>query len=48
VVDASTVLLGVTSHRLTELVQTGLALPRPAWLRQVRAWAAGLPQAVDA
>lgn len=46
-VDASTVLPGVTSRRLTELVGTGFALPRPAWLRQVRTWAASLPQAVD-
>ena len=42
VVDTSLVLPGVTSHHLTQLVASGYDLPRPAWLRSVRAWAEGL------
>jgi len=42
IVDTSTVLPGVTSHHLTQLVETGYDMPRPAWLRSVRTWAAGL------
>ena len=41
--DSSTVLPGVTSHQLTELVAMGYELPRPTWLRHVRAWAEGSP-----
>jgi Uma2 family endonuclease len=40
--DSSTVLPGVTSHQLTHLVARGYEMLRPAWLRQVRAWAEGL------
>jgi Uma2 family endonuclease len=40
--DSSTVLSGVTSQQLTQLVTTGYEMLRPAWLRHVRAWAAGL------
>jgi Uma2 family endonuclease len=42
--DSSTVLPGVTSHQLTQLVATGYEMPRPAWLRNVRAWAEELQQ----
>ena len=42
VVDTSLVLPGVTSHHLTQLVASGYDLPRPAWLRSIRAWAEGL------
>jgi Putative restriction endonuclease len=41
--DCSTVLPGVTSHQLTQLTATGYEMPRPVWLRQVRAWAEDLP-----
>jgi Uma2 family endonuclease len=40
--SSSTVLPGVTSHQLTQLVATGHETPRPTWLRHVRAWAEGL------
>ena len=40
--DRSTVLPGVTSQRLTQWVTTGDEMPRPTWLRRVRAWAEGL------
>ena len=39
--DSSTALPGVTSHQLTQLVAMGYDLPRPTWLRHVRAWAEG-------
>jgi Uma2 family endonuclease len=39
---ASATLPGVTSVHLTQLVQTGLTLPRLTWIRRVRAWAASL------
>ena len=42
--DSSTVLPGVTSHQLTQLVAMGYDLPRPRWIRHVRAWAEGLPR----
>jgi Uma2 family endonuclease len=42
IVDTSTVLPGVTSYHLTQLVETGYDMPRPAWLRSVRTWATGL------
>ena len=42
VVDTSMVLPGVTSHHLTQLVESGYDMPRPAWLRSVRAWAENL------
>jgi len=42
VVDTSMVLQGVTSRSLTQLVETGYDMPRPAWLRSVRVWAQGL------
>src|SRR5207253_9995065 len=41
-VDASMVLSGITSHDLTQLVESGYDLPRPAWLRSVQAWAENL------
>jgi Uma2 family endonuclease len=41
--DRSTVLSGVTSHQLTQLAVTGYEMPRPVWLRHVRAWAEDLP-----
>ena len=41
-VDTSMVLSGVTSHDLTQLVESGYDMPRPAWLRSVRAWAENL------
>jgi Uma2 family endonuclease len=44
VADSSTVLPGVTRHQLTQLVDMGYEMPRPAWLRHVRAWAEGLSQ----
>jgi Uma2 family endonuclease len=42
VADTSVVLPGVTGHQLTQLVASGYDLPRPAWLRGIRAWAEGL------
>jgi Uma2 family endonuclease len=45
VADTSAVLPGVTSRQLTQLVQTGFEMPRPAWLRNVRSWAASLRHA---
>jgi Uma2 family endonuclease len=42
--DNSTALPGVTSRQLARLVTMGYEMPRPAWLRHVRAWAEGLPQ----
>jgi Uma2 family endonuclease len=42
IVDTSAVLPGVTSHQLTQLVAEGHEVPRPAWLRRVRAWAGSL------
>lgn len=39
--DSSTVLPGVTSHQVTQLVEMGYELPRPTWLLHVRAWAEG-------
>jgi len=41
-VATSVVLSGVTGQQLQQLVATGYELSRPAWLRQVRAWAEGL------
>jgi len=41
-VDASIVLSGITDHDLTQLVESGYDMPRPAWLRSVRAWAENL------
>jgi Uma2 family endonuclease len=41
-VDISMVLSGVTSHHFTQLVESGYDLPRPAWLRSVRAWVENL------
>ena len=41
-VDTSMVLSGITSHDLTQLVESGYDLPRPAWLRSVQAWAENL------
>ena len=41
-VDASMVLSGITGHDLTQLVESGYDMPRPAWLRSVRAWAENL------
>ncbi len=38
----SAVLSGVTSQQLTQWVTTGDEMPRPTWLRQVRAWAESL------
>jgi Uma2 family endonuclease len=42
IVEASTILSGVTSRSLTQLVETGLNTLRPTWLRSVRAWAESL------
>jgi hypothetical protein len=44
VAESSTVLPGVTGHQLTQFVEMGYEMPRPAWLRQVRTWAESLPQ----
>jgi len=44
-VPSSAVLPGVTSVHLTQWVQTGRELPRLAWIRRVRAWAASLAEA---
>jgi Uma2 family endonuclease len=41
-VTDSTVLPGVTSTHLMQWVQTGLEMPRLAWIRRVRVWAASL------
>jgi len=42
---ASTILPSVTSDYLTQWVQSGLELPRLAWIRRVRVWAAALNEA---
>ena len=42
VADTSVALPGVTSHQITELVASGYDLPRPAWLRSIRALAESL------
>ena len=42
VVDSSGILPAVTSLQLTQLVESGYDMPRPAWLRSVRTWAEGL------
>jgi Uma2 family endonuclease len=42
VTDTSAVLPDVTSSQLTQLVADGQDMPRPAWLRRVRAWTGGL------
>jgi Uma2 family endonuclease len=41
-VPSSTVLPGVTSASLIQVVQLGLELPRQVWIRRVRAWAESL------
>ncbi len=46
-VDTSAILWRVTSCQLTQLVQTGYDMPRPAWLRRVRAWAESLQHGAD-
>ena len=47
VVDVSRVLPGVTSRQLTQFVDTGDEMPRPTWLRSVRAWAESLLYEMD-
>jgi Uma2 family endonuclease len=46
-VATSTILPGVDSRALTQLVEAGFDTPRPAWIRRVRAWAESLPQTAD-